>query len=53
MDIAVIKGSTGLISSEVTWFLAEKGMVVVGVDNDMNKVFSVQRVIVLEITSDG
>jgi len=39
MDIAIVTGSAGLIGSESVRFFAEKGMTVVGVDNDMRKTF--------------
>ncbi len=37
MDIAIVTGSAGLIGSEAVRFFSEKGMQVVGVDNDMRK----------------
>ena len=39
MDIAIVTGSAGLIGSEAARFLTARGMLVVGVDNDMRKVF--------------
>lgn len=39
MDIAIITGSAGLIGSEAVEFFAEKGMNIVGIDNDMRKYF--------------
>src|SRR5688572_24162901 len=39
MSVAVVTGSSGLIGSETARFLHEKGLHVVGVDNDMRKYF--------------
>jgi CDP-paratose 2-epimerase len=39
MKIAIITGSAGLIGSESVRFFAQKGFKVVGVDNDMRRVF--------------
>jgi len=39
MSIAVITGSSGLIGSETAKFFHEKGMHVVGIDNNMRKYF--------------
>ena len=39
MDIAIITGSAGLIGSEAVRFVAEKGMKVIGIDNNLRKVF--------------
>jgi CDP-paratose 2-epimerase len=39
MSIAIITGSAGLIGSEATLHFAEAGLDVVGIDNDMRKVF--------------
>jgi CDP-paratose 2-epimerase len=39
MSVALITGSAGLIGSEAARFFAAKGFDVVGVDNDMRKVF--------------
>jgi len=39
MSIALITGSAGLVGSEATRYFAQKGMDVVGVDNDMRAVF--------------
>ena len=39
MSVAVITGSAGLIGSEAARFFAGLGMDVVGIDNDMRKVF--------------
>ncbi|HYI69675.1 MAG TPA: NAD-dependent epimerase/dehydratase family protein, partial [Skermanella sp.] len=35
MSIAVVTGSAGLIGAEAVRFFTEKGMDVVGIDNDM------------------
>jgi len=39
MSIAIVTGSAGLIGSETVKFLHEKGMQIVGVDNNMRKYF--------------
>lgn len=39
MSVAVITGSGGLIGSEAAEFFAQLGMDVVGIDNDMRRVF--------------
>jgi CDP-paratose 2-epimerase len=39
MSIAVVTGSSGLIGAETVRFLHEKGMTVVGIDNNMRKYF--------------
>jgi CDP-paratose 2-epimerase len=39
MSVAIITGSAGLIGSEATRYFAEKGLHVVGVDNDMRRRF--------------
>ena len=39
MSIALITGSAGLIGSEAVRFFAQKGLHVVGIDNDMRKYF--------------
>jgi CDP-paratose 2-epimerase len=39
MSIAIVTGSSGLIGSETVKFLHEKGMRVIGVDNNMRKYF--------------
>ena len=39
MSVAIVTGSGGLIGSETVRFLHEKGLDVVGVDNDMRKYF--------------
>ncbi len=39
MGVVIITGSAGLIGSESARFFAEKGMTVVGVDNDMRQLF--------------
>ncbi len=39
MSIALVTGATGLIGSEACRHFAAKGMEVVGIDNDMRKVF--------------
>ena len=39
MSIVLISGSSGLIGSETAKFFSEKGLQVVGIDNDMRKYF--------------
>ena len=39
MSIAIVTGSAGLIGAEAVRFFTEKGMDVVGIDNDMRRVF--------------
>lgn len=39
MSVAIVTGSSGLIGSETVKFLHEKGMQVVGIDNDMRRYF--------------
>lgn len=39
MSIAIVTGSSGLIGSETAKFLHEKGLDVVGIDNDMRRYF--------------
>ncbi len=39
MNIALVTGSAGLIGSETVRFFSQKGFTVVGIDNDMRKVF--------------
>jgi CDP-paratose 2-epimerase len=39
MTVALITGSAGLIGSEASTFFAEQGLDVIGVDNDMRRVF--------------
>jgi CDP-paratose 2-epimerase len=39
VSVAIITGSAGLIGSEATTFFAEQGLDVVGIDNDMRRVF--------------
>jgi CDP-paratose 2-epimerase len=39
MSVAIVTGSSGLIGSETVKFLHEKGMDVVGIDNNMRKYF--------------
>ncbi|MBN1898235.1 MAG: NAD-dependent epimerase/dehydratase family protein [Spirochaetes bacterium] len=39
MSIAVITGSSGLIGSEATRFFHEKGLDIIGIDNNMRKYF--------------
>lgn len=39
MSIVIITGSAGLIGSEATTFFAQQGLDVVGIDNDMRRVF--------------
>ena len=43
MSIAVVTGSAGLIGAEAVRFLTEKGMDVVGIDNDMRQYFFGER----------
>lgn len=39
MSVAIVTGSSGLIGSETVKFLHEKGMDIVGIDNNMRKYF--------------
>src|SRR5438477_6398573 len=39
MGIAIITGSAGLIGAEATRFFTDKGLDVVGIDNDMRRLF--------------
>jgi len=39
MGVAIVTGSAGLVGSEVVRHVADKGMVVVGIDNDMRSKF--------------
>ena len=39
MSIAIITGSAGLIGSEASTFFADIGFDVVGIDNDMRRIF--------------
>lgn len=39
MDIAIVTGSAGLIGAESVRFLSKKGFNIIGIDNDMRKVF--------------
>src|SRR5580704_7216995 len=39
MSVAIVTGSAGLIGSETVRFLTERGLDVVGIDNDMRSVF--------------
>ena len=39
MSIVIITGSAGLIGSEATTFFAKQGFEVVGIDNDMRRIF--------------
>jgi CDP-paratose 2-epimerase len=39
MSIAIITGSAGLIGSEAVRFFSQLGMQIIGIDNDMRKVF--------------
>ena len=39
METVIITGSSGLIGSEAVLFFANKGMRVIGVDNDMRREF--------------
>ncbi len=38
-DVALVTGSAGLIGAEAVRFFSEKGFTVVGIDNDMRRVF--------------
>ncbi|CAI2717227.1 NAD-dependent epimerase/dehydratase family protein [Nitrospina watsonii] len=38
-DIAIVTGSSGMVGSEATEFLLDKGFIVHGIDNDMRSVF--------------
>src|SRR5262245_32973017 len=38
MDVAIVTGSAGLIGAETVRFFSGKGLVVVGIDNDMRRV---------------
>ncbi len=40
MGVAIATGSAGLIGSEAVRHFAEKGMIVVGIDNDMLESFT-------------
>ncbi|MGY8686187.1 MAG: NAD-dependent epimerase/dehydratase family protein, partial [Verrucomicrobiales bacterium] len=39
MSLAIITGSAGLIGSEASKHFANQGLDVIGIDNDMRKVF--------------
>ena len=39
MSIALITGSAGLIGAEAARFFTDKGLDVVGIDNDMRRLF--------------
>lgn len=39
MSVAIVTGSAGLVGAEAVRFLAEKGLSVVGIDNDMRRNF--------------
>ncbi|MEO5345327.1 MAG: NAD-dependent epimerase/dehydratase family protein [Magnetococcus sp. YQC-9] len=39
MSIAIVTGSAGLIGAETVRFLSDKGMTVLGIDNDMRRYF--------------
>ena len=39
MSVALVTGSTGLIGSETARFFAGRGLDIVGIDNDMRRVF--------------
>ena len=39
MSIAIITGSAGLIGSEAATFFAQQGLDIVGIDNDMRRIF--------------
>src|SRR5712664_975559 len=39
MSIAVVTGSSGLIGSETSKYIHEKGLEIVGIDNDMRRYF--------------
>ncbi|MDY6784912.1 MAG: NAD-dependent epimerase/dehydratase family protein [Cyanobacteriota bacterium] len=39
MTVAIITGSAGLIGSEASKFFAQQGLEIVGIDNDMRRVF--------------
>ena len=39
MNIALITGSAGLVGSEAAYFFHEKGLQIVGIDNDLRKYF--------------
>ena len=39
MSIAIVTGSAGLIGGETARFFADKGLEIVGIDNDMRRVF--------------
>lgn len=39
MSIAIITGSTGLIGSEACRYFASRGLTIIGIDNDMRRVF--------------
>jgi CDP-paratose 2-epimerase len=39
MSIAIVTGSAGLIGAEASRFFTDKGLDVVGIDNDMRRLF--------------
>jgi CDP-paratose 2-epimerase len=39
MSIAIVTGAAGLIGSEASRYFADQGMTVIGIDNDMRRVF--------------
>jgi CDP-paratose 2-epimerase len=39
MSIAIITGSAGLIGAEAARFFTDKGLDIVGIDNDMRRLF--------------
>src|SRR6516225_10045680 len=39
MSVAIITGSAGLIGAEAARFVADRGLDVVGIDNDMRRLF--------------
>lgn len=52
MSIVIITGSAGLIGSEATTFFAKQGFEVVGIDNDLRRVFLERRLRQVGIGSD-
>ena len=39
MSLAIITGSTGLVGSEAVNFLHDKGFEIIGIDNNLRKLF--------------
>ncbi|SVE62841.1 uncharacterized protein METZ01_LOCUS515695, partial [marine metagenome] len=39
VSVAIVTGSAGLIGAEAVRFLCERGLKVVGIDNDMRRAF--------------